>query len=82
MALVHAPRTGIPIAHGRARRTIHPEIKEYMRRHVSNDQDWEKVDDEDSWGVNYIEPTSQIRERLKPSSTPGGGNNPRKNRTR
>ena len=32
-----------------------------MRRHVSNDQDWEQVDEEDCWGVNYTEPTSQIR---------------------
>ena len=35
-----------------------------MRRHVSNDQDWEQVDDEDCWGVDYTEPTSQIREKM------------------
>ena len=29
------------------RRPIHPEIEEYMRRHVSDDQDWEQVDDQD-----------------------------------
>ena len=37
------------------RRPIHPEIEEYMRRHVSDDQDWEQVDDEDCWGVDYTE---------------------------
>ena len=35
-----------------------------MRRHVANDQDWEQVDDEDCWGVDYMEPTSQIREKM------------------
>jgi len=64
MALVHAPRTGIPIAHGR-HRPIHPEIEEYMRIYVSNDHDWEKVDNEDCWGVNYTEPTSQIRDNIE-----------------
>jgi len=62
MVLVHAPGTGIPFAHGR--RPIHPEIEEYMRRYVSNDQDWEQVDDEDCWGINYTEPTAQIREKI------------------
>ena len=33
--------------------------EEYMRRHVSNDHDWEQVDDEDCWGVNYVTPTPQ-----------------------
>ena len=36
-----------------------------MRRHVSDDKDWEQVDDEDCWGVDYTEPTSQIREKMK-----------------
>jgi len=35
-----------------------------MRRYVSNDQDWEQVDDEDCWGINYTEPTAQIRETI------------------
>ena len=35
-----------------------------MRRHVSEDQDWEQVDDEDCWGVD-TERTSQIREKIK-----------------
>jgi len=46
------------------RRPIHPEIEEYMRRYVSNDQDWEQVDDEDCWAINYTEPTAQIREKI------------------
>ena len=36
-----------------------------MGRHVSNDQDWEQVDDEDCWGVDYTEPTAQIREKIE-----------------
>jgi len=36
-----------------------------MRRYVSNDQDWEKIDDEDCWGINYTEPTAQIREKME-----------------
>ena len=36
-----------------------------MRRYVSNDQDWEKVDDEDCWEINYTEPTAQIREKIE-----------------
>jgi len=38
---------GFPLLADEYRRPIHPEIEEYMRRYVSNDQDWEKVDDED-----------------------------------
>jgi len=36
-----------------------------MHRYVSNDQDWEKVDDEDCWGINYTEPTAQIRAKIE-----------------
>jgi len=36
-----------------------------MRRHVSDDQDWEQVDDEGCWGVNYTEPTAHIREKIE-----------------
>ena len=36
-----------------------------MRRYISNDQDWEQVDDEDCWGVNYTEPTAQIRGKIE-----------------
>jgi len=32
---------------------------------ISNDQDWEQVDDEDCWGVNYTEPTTQIRGKIE-----------------
>ena len=75
MALVHAPGTGIPISQDEYHRQIHPEIEENMRRCVSNDQDWEKVDDEDCWGVNYTEPTSQIGEKIETilHTWPGGG---------
>jgi len=36
-----------------------------MRRYVSNNQDWEQVDDEDCWGVNYTESTAQIRGKIE-----------------
>jgi len=70
------PELGFPLLTDEYRRPIHPEIEEYMRKYVSNDQDWEKADDEDCWGINYTEPTAQIREKWKPSSTPGGGKQP------
>jgi len=47
------------------RRPIHPEIEEYMRRYVSNDQNWEQVDDEDCWEINHTEPTAQIRKKME-----------------
>ena len=59
------PELGFPLLTDEYRRPIHPEIEEYMRRHVSNDQDWEQVDDEDCWGVNYTEPTVHIREKIE-----------------
>jgi len=36
-----------------------------MRRYVSNDQDWEQVDEEDCWKFNYTEPTAQIRGKIE-----------------
>jgi len=59
------PEQGFPLLTDEYRRPIDPEIEEYMRRYVSDDQDWEKVDDEDCWGINYTEPTAQIRERIE-----------------
>jgi hypothetical protein len=59
------PELGFPLLTDEYRRPIHPEIEEYMRRYVSNDQDWEQVDDEDCWGINYTEPTAQIREKIE-----------------
>jgi len=41
------PELGFPLLNDEYRRQIHPEIEEYMCRYVSDDQDWEKVDDED-----------------------------------
>jgi len=59
------PELGFPLLTDEYRRPIHPEIEEYMRRYVSNDQDWEHVDDENCWGVNYTEPTVQIRGKIE-----------------
>jgi len=61
------PELGCPLITDEYRRPIHPEIEEYMQRYVSNDQDWEKVDDEDCWGINYTEPMAQIREKIETS---------------
>jgi len=46
-------------------RLLHPEIEEYMRRYVSYNQDWEEVDDEDCWKINYTEPTAQIKAKFE-----------------
>jgi len=59
------PELGFPLLMDEYGKPIYPEIEGYMRRHVSDDQDWEQVDDEDCWGVDYTEPTSQIREKMK-----------------
>jgi len=58
------PELGFPLLMDEYLRPIYPEIEEYMRRLVSNDQDWEQVDDEDCWGVDYMEPTPQIRGKM------------------
>jgi len=67
------PELGFPMLTDEYRRPIHPEIEEYMRRYVANDQDWKKVDDEDCWGVNYSTPTTQIKEKMESILHTGGG---------
>jgi len=47
-----------------------------MRRYVTNDQDWEKVDDEDCWGVNYKGPTTEIKEKIDSVLHKWGGEHP------
>jgi len=59
------PEFGFSLLTDEYRRPIHPEIEEYMRKYISNDQDWEQVDDEDCWGVNYTEPTAHIRGNIE-----------------
>jgi len=36
-----------------------------MRRYVTEKQDWEIVDDEDYWGMNYKGPTTEMKEKIK-----------------
>ena len=55
------PELRFPLLSDEYCRPIHPDIEDYMRRYISNDQDWEQVDDEDCWGVNYTEPTARIK---------------------
>jgi len=59
------PELGFPLLTDEYRRPIHPEIEEYMQRYVSNVQDWEQVDDEDCWGINYTEPAAQITGKIE-----------------
>jgi len=59
------PELGFPLLTDEYRRPIHPEVEKYMRRYVSNYQDWEQVDYEDWWGVNYTEPTTHIRGKIE-----------------
>ena len=59
------PELGFPLLSDEYRKPIHPDIEEYMRRYISNDHDWEQVNDEDCWGVNYTEPTTQIRGKIE-----------------
>jgi len=71
------PELGFQLLTDEYRRPIHPEIEEYMRRYVANDQDWETVDDEDCWGVNYTEPTLQIKEKIETILHTWGGGQPK-----
>ena len=47
------------------RRPLHPEIEAYMRKYVSNGQEWEEVEDENCWGVNYTEPTARMKAKIE-----------------
>jgi len=76
------PELGFPMLMDEYRRPINPEIEEFMRRYVTNDQDWEKVDDEDCWGGTIQNPRHRSRRRLNRSSTHGVGNTPGRNRTK
>jgi len=58
------PELGFLLLTHQHRRPIHPELEEYMRRYVSNDQGCEKVDDKECWGIKYKEPTAHIREKI------------------
>jgi len=70
------PELGFPMISDEYRRPIHPEAKEYMRRYVTDEQDWENVDDEDCWGVNYTEPTTEMKEKIESILHSWGGEHP------
>jgi len=36
-----------------------------MRKYVSNGREWEEADDEDCWGVNYTEPTANMKAKIE-----------------
>ena len=55
---------------------IHPEIEKYTRRYVADEQDWENVDDEGCWGVNYSGPTTEIKDKVESILHSWGGQHP------
>jgi len=59
------PELGFPLLMDQYCRPLHPEIKAYMRKYVSNGQEWEEVEDEDCWGVNYTEPTAHMKAKIE-----------------
>jgi len=59
------PDLRFPLLMDQYRRPLHLEIEEYLRRYVSNGQNWEEVDDEDCWGFNYTEPTAQMEAKIE-----------------
>jgi len=56
---------GVPLLMDQYRRPLHQEIEAYMRRYVSISQEWEEVDDEDCWGINYTEPTAHMKAKIE-----------------
>ena len=76
------PVLGFPMITDEYRRPIHPEVEEYMRRYVTDEQDGDNVDDEDCWWVNYTEPTTEIKDKINLSFTHGEKDTQRNNRPR
>jgi len=70
------PELGFPMITNEYRRPIHPEAEEYMRTYVTDQQDWEKVDYEDCWGVIYTEPTTKIKNKIESILHSWGGELP------
>jgi len=64
------------------RRPIHLDVKEYMRRYVTDEQDWEQVDDADCWGMNYTGPTTEINYKIESILYSWEGDTQRNNRPR
>jgi len=58
------PELGFPMIMDEYRRPIHLKVEEYMRRYVTDEQDWGQVDDGDCWGVNYTEPSTEIKDKI------------------
>ena len=59
------PELGFPLLMDQYRRPLHPEIEAYMRKYVSNGQEWEEVEDENCLGVNYTEPTARMKAKIE-----------------
>ena len=50
------PELGFPMITDKYHNLIHPEVANYIPSLVTDEQDWETVDDEDCWGKNYTRP--------------------------
>jgi len=59
------PELGFRMITDEYRRPIHPEVEEYMRRYVTDEQDWEQVDNEECWGMNYTGPKTEIKDKIE-----------------
>ena len=47
-----------------------------MRRYVTDEQDWEQVDVEDCWGMNYTGPMTKIKDKIESILHSWGGELP------
>ena len=67
------PKLGSPIITDENKRPMHPEVKNFMRRYVTDEQDWETVDYE---GMNYNGPSVQIKGKIDSLLHKWGGGDP------
>ena len=54
------PELGFPMIIVEYHRQIHPEVENFLRRYISDEQDWDAPDDEDCWGSEYISPSKDM----------------------
>jgi len=67
---------GFPMITDEYGRPIHPEVEVHMRRYFTDEQDWEQVDNEDCWGMNYTGPTTEIKDKIESILHSWGGEQP------
>jgi len=52
-----------------------------MQRYVTDEQDWEQVEDEDCWGIIYTAPTTGIKNKIESILYSWGGGHPDEQQT-